>query len=143
MAIDDPKPGRRARDANAPHYARGMRPKSPPKPLPEIPSHRNRERPFRDGSLLPQLIAKANGKPSALDRIAARLIKKALDGDLDAIKEIANRCDGQAPRVLAQQQGDIPMFLTVQWLAQPPAHEQQQVKVIDAEPDDAATKPGD
>lgn len=49
-----------------------------------------------------------------LDAIADRLLEKALEGDIAAIKEMGDRLDGKAPQAmtLANEEGQV---FTVRW----------------------------
>jgi hypothetical protein len=55
----------------------------------------NRQKPFNDALLLT-----LRGNPLALRRIAAKLVERAEEGDLAAIREIADRVDGKPAQVL-------------------------------------------
>jgi hypothetical protein len=55
-----------------------------------------KDKPFR-AALVRQIVAAAND-PDALDRIALALKDKALEGDVSAIREIADRLDGKVPQ---------------------------------------------
>jgi hypothetical protein len=53
--------------------------------------------------------AKAKGK-TKLDRIASQLVQEAIDGDVPAAKEIADRLDGKVPQALVGgDDGDKPI----------------------------------
>jgi hypothetical protein len=62
----------------------------------------NREKPFNKALLL-----EFRSNPIALRRIAAKLIEKAEEGDLAAIREIADRLDGKPVQMLDRR--DIPV----------------------------------
>lgn len=55
-----------------------------------------REKPFRDALLMELKAAGEDHK--ALRRIARAIIEKASDGDIQAIKEVADRMDGKVPQ---------------------------------------------
>ena len=57
-------------------------------------SGRRQEKPFRDALRIE--IAAAGEDQKALRKIAAALVQKASDGDMAAIKEVADRLDGKA-----------------------------------------------
>ena len=62
----------------------------------------NREKPFNQA-----LLMTLRSNPVALRRIAAKLVEKAEEGELAAIREIADRLDGKAPQ--AMEVGDVPL----------------------------------
>lgn len=80
-------------------------------------SGRKQEKPFRD-ALRMELLA-AGDDHKALRMIAAKLIEKATEGDMQAIKELADRTDGKVPQgvdldaqggltiVIAKDAGDL------------------------------------
>jgi hypothetical protein len=61
----------------------------------------NREKPFNDA-----LRMAMRQRPHSLRRIADRLLDKGEEGDLQSIREIADRLDGKAPQAL--EVGDVP-----------------------------------
>jgi hypothetical protein len=78
------------------------------------------DKPFRAALLLAvkrEGDAKVKGK-TKLDRIAAQLIQEAIDGDVPAAKEIADRLDGKVPQAITGEGGG-PVALAVSW--QPPS----------------------
>jgi hypothetical protein len=62
----------------------------------------NRQKPFNDA-----LLMTLRSNPLALRRIAAKLVERAEEGDLAAIREIADRLDGKPAQVIDRQ--DIPI----------------------------------
>lgn len=62
----------------------------------------NREKPFNDA-----LRMALRGDPLRLRRIAEKLAEKAEDGDLTAIREIADRLDGKPTQVVDRR--DVPI----------------------------------
>lgn len=62
-------------------------------------SGRRQEKPFRD-ALRMELAALKDEDPRALRSIAKKLLEKASEGDLQAIKELADRTDGKAVQQL-------------------------------------------
>ncbi len=62
-------------------------------------SGRRQEKPFRD-ALRMELAALKDEDPKALRSIAKKLLEKAAEGDLQAIKELADRTDGKAVQQL-------------------------------------------
>jgi hypothetical protein len=78
------------------------------------------DKPFREAL---RLAVKRNGDDKAkgktkLDRIAAQLVTVAMDGDVPAAKEIADRLDGKVPQALTGEGGG-PVALAISW--QPPS----------------------
>ncbi len=63
-----------------------------------------RDKPFRDALRLE--IAAAQGKRHGLRHLAAKLIRKAEFGDVQAIKEIADRLDGK-PAQAVEMSGSL------------------------------------
>lgn len=61
-------------------------------------SGRKAEKPFRDA--LRMALKDAGEDHKALRVIAAKLIEKAQEGDLQAIKELADRTDGKVPQAI-------------------------------------------
>jgi hypothetical protein len=61
-------------------------------------SGRKAEKPFRDA--LRMQLKEAGEDHKALRIIAAKLIEKAQEGDMQAIKELADRTDGKVPQAL-------------------------------------------
>ncbi|PDT47320.1 hypothetical protein CO661_14150 [Sinorhizobium fredii] len=61
-------------------------------------SGRKQEKPFRDA--LRMELAAAGEDNKALRKIARALIEKAEAGDMQAIKELADRTDGKVPQAL-------------------------------------------
>jgi hypothetical protein len=62
----------------------------------------NREKPFNQA-----LLMTLRSNPVALRRIAAKLVEKAEEGELAAIREIADRLDGKPAQVI--DRGDVPV----------------------------------
>jgi ribosomal protein L17 len=57
-----------------------------------------RDKPFRDALRL--AIANAEGNTRSLRRVAEQLVDKAMGGDVQAIKEVADRLDGKVPQAV-------------------------------------------
>ena len=70
------------------------------------------DKPFRD-ALRVAVKRKSDdmaGGKTKLDRIAARLVTEAVDGDVSAAKEIADRLDGKvAQAIVGGDEGDQPI----------------------------------
>jgi len=62
----------------------------------------NRQKPFNDA-----LLMTLRSNPLALRRISAKLVEKAEEGDLAAIREIADRLDGKPVQMLDRR--DVPI----------------------------------
>ena len=62
----------------------------------------NREKPFNSA-----LLIELRSNPLALRRIAAKLVEKAEEGELAAIREIADRTDGKPVQMLDRR--DVPV----------------------------------
>ena len=62
----------------------------------------NREKPFNRA-----LLIELRNNPLALRRITAKLVEKAEEGDLAAIREIADRLDGKPAQVIDRR--DLPV----------------------------------
>lgn len=73
-----------------------------------------KEKPFRDALML--AIADAGEDRRALRAIAARLLKKAEEGDIQAIKEIADRMDGKVPQSVTNDEEAGPFKMVFGWL---------------------------
>ena len=62
----------------------------------------NREKPFNQA-----LLIELRSNPHALRRIAAKLIERAEEGELAAIREIGDRLDGKPAQVIDRR--DVPL----------------------------------
>lgn len=74
--------------------------------------NRNGTRPF--ASALKHAIADAGQDRAALIEIAQALLAKALDGDLQAIREVADRLDGKPTQIVGGD-ADQPVHHLVSW----------------------------
>ena len=87
----------------------------------------NRQKPFNDA-----LLMTLRSNPLALRRISAKLVEKAEEGDLAAIREIADRLDGKPVQMLDPR--DLPIHeLTDQQLmaiAAGASPEREEMKVL-------------
>lgn len=70
-----------------------------------------RDKPFRDA--LRKRIAEASDDPKRLDRIAGKLLELAEAGDVQAIKEVADRLDGKVAQSLIGGDDDDPAIRTI------------------------------
>lgn len=85
--------------------------------MPKAPRGPYIDKPFRDALRLAVKRpgdADVKGK-SKLDRIAARLVEEAVNGDVPAIKEIGDRLDGKVPQAVTGEGGG-PVALAITWL---------------------------
>ncbi len=76
-----------------------------------------KDKPFRDA--LRRSIAEASGDPDRLNRIARALYSKAEDGDVNAIREIADRLDGKPAQSHSGDDDGPPIAHVVTWKQQP------------------------
>lgn len=77
-----------------------------------------REKPFRDALML--AIKEAEAQPNhhrALRRVAERLLDEAAAGNVQAMKEIADRLDGKVPQGIEGGDPENPVKLMVGWLS--------------------------
>lgn len=81
-------------------------------------SGRRAETPFRDALRL-ALSRREKDEGRSLVALANTLIEKAADGDLAAIKEIADRLDGKAAIQVTHEGGETPVRMVVEWKAKP------------------------
>jgi hypothetical protein len=70
------------------------------------PRGQQRDKPFRDALRL--TIAEAEDNPRKLRKLAEALFDKAADGDIPAIKEIADRLDGKPAQAIIGGDEDDP-----------------------------------
>jgi hypothetical protein len=77
----------------------------------------NKEKPIKE--MLRRLTSETGERPHAIRNICLKMIEQAEAGDEEARREFFNRIDGYPVRPIANE-GDVPMFLNVKWLAQPP-----------------------
>lgn len=77
--------------------------------------NKNGARPF--ASALKHAIAKAGTDREALIAIADVLLEKAMGGDLQAIKEVADRLDGKPAQAIVGDEDKPPVKLA--WMTQP------------------------
>lgn len=85
-------------------------------------SGRKQEKPFRDA--LRMELAAAGEDNKALRVIARALIERAGEGDMQAIKELADRVDGKVPQgVIGGDEGDNPINIVSKILLVAPGHD--------------------
>jgi len=85
--------------------------------LPKAPRGPYIDKPFRDALRLAvkrSADVDVKGK-TKLDKIAASLVSEAVEGDVPAIKEIADRLDGKVPQAVTGAEGG-PIALGISWL---------------------------
>ena len=73
-----------------------------------------REKPFREALMME--IADAGSDHKSLRRIARALLNKAYEGDMQAVKEVADRMDGKVPQGIENGDPDQPFKMTFEWL---------------------------
>lgn len=81
-------------------------------------SGRRQEKPFRDALML--AIKDAEAAPNSarnLRRIAERLLDEAAMGNVQALKEVADRLDGKVPQGIENGSPDEPFKVTFGWLS--------------------------
>lgn len=72
-----------------------------------------RDKPFRDALRLE--ISEASDDPKRLRRIARALLAKAAEGDVPAIKEVADRLDGRVPQAVINDDEAGPIKMVIEW----------------------------
>ena len=85
--------------------------------MPKAPRGPYIDKPFRDALRLAVKRpgdADVKGK-TKLDKIVARLVEEAVNGDVPAIKEVGDRLDGKVPQAVTGEGGG-PIALAVSWL---------------------------
>lgn len=74
---------------------------------------KTKEKPFLEALRI--ALAEAGPDHKALRRIAYALIEKAAGGDIQAVKEIADRLDGKVPQSVTGE-NDGPIKITFEWI---------------------------
>ena len=74
------------------------------------PNGRPKSRPFKDA--LERALSAAGADKDLLDNVAAALVSKASEGDVPAIKEIADRLDGKVTQPLSGDEDGPPIKFT-------------------------------
>ena len=75
-------------------------------------SGRKQEKSFRDA--LRMELAAVGDDHKALRMIAAKLIEKATEGDMQAIRELADRTDGKVPQgIVGGEDDDAPLQIII------------------------------
>lgn len=75
-------------------------------------SGRRQEKPFRDALRL-EIAALSDDDPRALRGIAKKLLEIAATGDMQAIKELADRTDGKVPQAITGDAESDPVLVQV------------------------------
>lgn len=75
------------------------------------PNGRPKTKPFRDAIL--RALEAAGDEAALLDAVATALVVKASSGDVQAIKELADRMDGKVPQAVIGGDEDDPPIQTV------------------------------
>jgi hypothetical protein len=52
---------------------------------------------------------------AALNELAAKLIEKAAEGDMSALKELGDRLDGKSVQPVAGAEGEPPVKMEIGW----------------------------
>src|SRR5262245_65683768 len=83
-----------------------------------------REKPFRESLGLETKSLVSNRKPAtypkgSLRSIAQALLFRAADGDIAAIREVADRIDGKVPQAIGGSDELAPQHITVSWRERP------------------------
>lgn len=74
------------------------------------PGGRKKEKPFRDALRIAIAAATEDNNPRALRRIACSLLDRASEGDVAAIREVADRLDGKvAQGIIGGDDDDAPV----------------------------------
>ena len=85
------------------------------------PGSPNKDKPFRDALRLE--LASDGADHKALRKVAAALIREAQEGDVNAVKELANRLDGRVAQEIAGSE-ERPMHIIVTGVPRPePRHD--------------------
>jgi hypothetical protein len=77
------------------------------------PRGQQRDKPFRDA--LRMEISEAGDDKRRLRRIAQALLDKAAEGDVPAIKEVADRLDGKVPQGIGGDEEIGPIKMVFEW----------------------------
>jgi hypothetical protein len=77
------------------------------------PAGRKQEKPYRDA--LRMELAEAGGDLAACREIARAHIKLCKNGDMPAIKELADRLDGKVPQAIVGDDEHEPVRMIVRW----------------------------
>lgn len=76
-----------------------------------------RDKPFRDALRMEITALQADGDKRGLRRLARALIEKGEDGDVQAIREIADRLDGKVPQAVVGDSEHDPVGIIVTGVA--------------------------
>lgn len=80
-------------------------------------SGRKQEKPFRDALMLAIKDAESSkDSVRSLRRIAERLLDEAADGNVQALKEVADRLDGKVPQGIENGDPNQPFRMTFEWM---------------------------
>ena len=78
------------------------------------PGSQNKDKPFRDALRMEIAAAQDENDTKSLRRIARALLEKGAEGDVQAIKEIADRMDGKVTQTIGGDEESGPIQIT--WL---------------------------
>jgi hypothetical protein len=74
-----------------------------------------RGRVWRDAIDRAMAIRGAGDRIAALNELAAKLIEKAAEGDMSALKELGDRLDGKSVQPVAGAEGEPPVKMEIGW----------------------------
>lgn len=74
-----------------------------------------RGRVWRDAIDRAMEIRGAGDRMAALNELAAKLIEKAAEGDMSALKELGDRLDGKSVQPVAGADGEPPVKMEIGW----------------------------
>ena len=77
--------------------------------MPRPAGAQNKDKPFRDALRMEIAAAQEADDKRSLRRIARTLLDKAADGDIAAIKEVADRLDGKVPQAVVGDHDEAPI----------------------------------
>jgi hypothetical protein len=76
------------------------------------PNGRPKSKPFKDA--IQRALKEAEGDEDMLNAVALALVKKAKEGDVPAIKELADRLDGKVTQPVSGDEDGSPIVVTWQ-----------------------------
>ena len=79
------------------------------------PNPANNGRPWKAAIARALARAEADGKFTDLNKLADKLLEKAAEGDMAALKELGDRLDGRSVQAIAGADGTGPVELLMAW----------------------------